>query len=153
MNKNKQFDWDVYFLGLAKEISKKSKDPSTKVGAVIVNNENRIVSTGYNGLAKKTKDTPERLNDRDAKIMLMIHGEMNAILFAKEDLTNCTVYTHPFAPCSNCASVIIQKGIRRVVYPKGDAELLKRWEKSLKLSEEVLKEAGIEMLEINMENK
>ena len=153
MDNNKQAEWDMYFLSLAREISKKSKDPSTKVGAVIVNNENRIVSTGYNGFPKKINDSDERLLDRDIKLMITIHGEMNAILFAKEDLTGCTVYTYPFAPCSNCASVIIQKGIKRAVFPIGDKDTLKRWEKSLNLSKELLIEAGVEMKEIKMEIK
>ncbi len=145
---NKQEKWDRYFLDLAREISKKSKDPSTKVGAVITDKNNRLISTGYNGLPQGVIDSPERLNDRDTKLLCIIHAEMNAILFSTEKLTDCTVYTFPFAPCSNCASALIQKGVKRAVFPKGDAATLERWKKSLTLGRELMSEAGVEMVEI-----
>lgn len=139
----------MYFLSLAREISKKSKDPSTKVGSVITKN-NRIIATGYNGLPKGIKDSQERLNNRDDKLLTVIHGEMNALLHSNEDLTNCTIYVFPFAPCSNCTSAIIQKGIKRVVHQKASPELLDRWKRSLELSYEFLDEAKVERVELEI---
>ncbi len=133
--------WDRRFLELAKYISSYSKDPSTKVGAVIVDKDGRsIVSTGYNGFAKGVKDTAERLNNRDIKYKIVCHAEMNAILFAKRDLTGCILYTYPFGCCSSCASYIIQTGISRVVFPKTDNP---RWTESIALSKKIWDESGL----------
>jgi dCMP deaminase len=138
IEKNKK--WDLRFLNLALEVSKWSKDPSTKVGAIIVDREDRIVSVGYNGFAKGVLDSEERLNNRDIKYKLVCHAEMNAILFAKRDLTDCILYTFPFGCCSNCASYVIQTGISRVVFPKTDNP---RWTESIALSKQIWDEAGI----------
>lgn len=110
----RQAKWDIRFLNLAKEISTWSKDPSTKVGAVITNGIN-IVSIGFNGLPQQMKDYDGILNDRTEKYKHIIHAEMNAILRAQYPLNNCTLYTYPFLPCTNCASMVIQSGINRVV--------------------------------------
>lgn len=133
--------WDQRFLELAKFISGWSKDPSTKVGAVIVDTDGRsIVSTGYNGFAKGVKDSDERLNDRELKYKMVCHGEMNAILFSKRDLTGCTLYTYPFGCCSSCASYVVQTGIKRVVFPKTTNE---RWLESINLSKKIFDEGKV----------
>jgi dCMP deaminase len=132
--------WDRYFLELAEFISRPSKDPSTKVGSVIVDSDRRIVSTGYNGFARGVIDSPERLNNRDIKYKLVIHAERNAIIFARQDLRGCTIYTWPFMPCAVCAGMIIQSGIARVVAPLNDAP---RWQEEFKLSKEQFEEANI----------
>jgi dCMP deaminase len=134
--------WDNWFLGLAQYISTASKDPSTKVGAVIVDSDRRVISVGYNGFAKGVKDTDERLNNRELKYKMIVHGEMNAIIFAERSLQGCTLYTYPFMPCSRCASMVIQAGITRVVAPKSDNP---RWIEDFKLSEEMFAEAGTEV--------
>ena len=108
-------DWDTRFLNLAEHISKWSKDPSTKVGAVIVDTNRRIVSTGYNGFPVGVMDSYDRLTDRDTKYEMIIHAEANAILFAHQRMNGMTLYTTPFQPCSRCASLIIQSGISRVI--------------------------------------
>ena len=108
-------DWDTRFLDLAEHISKWSKDPSTKVGAVIVDSQRRIVSTGYNGFSVGVMDSYDRLTDRDTKYEMIIHAEANAILFAHQRMNDMTLYTTPFQPCSRCASLIIQSGISRVI--------------------------------------
>jgi dCMP deaminase len=142
----KQEKWDIRFIELAKYISTYSKDPSTKIGAVIVDKDGRsIVSTGYNGFAKGVIDSQERLTNRDIKYKIVCHGEMNAILFAKRDLTDCTLYTWPFGPCSNCGSYIIQTGIKRVVFPKTTNE---RWIDSINLSKKIFEESGVKFNEI-----
>ena len=111
MDNNK---WDKRFLELAKHIAQWSKDPSTKVGAVIVDDQRRIISTGYNGFARGVLDIDERLSNRDQKLDMIVHGEINAIVFAREPLCGTTLYTWPFMPCSRCAAIVIQAGIKTV---------------------------------------
>ena len=135
--------WDTRFLGLAAHISSWSKDPSSQVGAVITDG-NRIVSLGYNGFAHGVHDTTERLTDRNRKLNLTIHAEENAMIFAKRDLSACTVYvTHP--PCPRCASKLIQEEIRRVVHITPSEDFLSRWADDLELSGEMYREAGVEV--------
>ncbi len=135
--------WDTRFLGLAAHISAWSKDPSSQVGAVITDG-NRIVSLGYNGFAAGVEDRQERLDSRDVKLNLTIHAEENAMIFAKRDLSGCTVYvTHP--PCPRCASKLIQEEFKRVVYIAPSDDFLSRWAEDLRLSSEMYREAGIEV--------
>jgi len=147
--------WDTRFLGLAAHISAWSKDPSSQVGAVITDG-NRIVSLGYNGFAAGVEDRSERLDDRAVKLNLTIHAEENAMIFAKRDLTGCTVYvTHP--PCPRCASKLIQEEFKRVVYIAPSEDFLSRWADDLRLSSEMYREAGVEVSryeldEINIDN-
>ena len=132
--------WDKRFLELAKLVGSWSKDPSTQVGAVIVDSENIIVSTGYNGFPKGIQDLEERLLDREQKYDIIIHAEANALLHAKRSVEGCTLYTWPFEPCSRCAGLIIQSGIKRVVSIINSD---KRWEKNFTLARQLFNEAGI----------
>lgn len=141
------FKWDIRFLDLAKLVSTWSKDPSTKIGAVITDRDNKIVSLGYNGFPKKLADD-DRLNDRETKYKIIIHGEMNAILSANRSLDECTLYTYPFMPCPRCTSMIIQTGIKRIVSYKNTNE---RWEEEFKLSLSLFKESQIEYTEYTNE--
>lgn len=134
--------WDNRFLDLAKHISSWSKDPSTKVGAVIVDENRRIVSVGYNGFSAGVHDFPERYENRDIKYEMIIHGEINAILFANRDLHGCTLYTWPFQPCSRCASIVVQKGISRVVAPINKSP---KWEKSFTLANDIFSESKVKL--------
>jgi len=140
--------WDRRFLDLAASIAQWSKDPSTKVGAVIVDEQLRIVSTGYNGFPQGVVDSPERYEDRDTKYRMVLHGEVNAILFAKRDLAGCTLYVHPFMPCARCTAIVIQAGIKRVVFPPASEAILSRWADDLELSKMMFAEAGVEMVEL-----
>ncbi len=106
--------WDVRFLELARHVAQWSKDPSTKCGAVIVDDTKRVVSMGFNGFARGTDDSPERYADRDYKLENVIHGEENAILQAGEDLHGYSIYSSAM-PCGSCAARIIQVGIQTVV--------------------------------------
>lgn len=106
--------WHHRFLDLAKLVASWSKDPSTQVGSVIVDKQNRIVSIGFNGFPKNIGDDT-RLNDRETKYNIVVHAECNAIMFANKPLAECTIYTYPFQPCSRCAGMIIQSGINKVV--------------------------------------
>ncbi len=141
--------WDYRFLDLAQFISQWSKDPSTKVGAVIADMDNRIVSVGFNGLPQRVRDLEERLIDREQKLKMVVHAEMNAILFAHRPLVNCTLYTWPMAPCSNCASFIAQSGVYRVVAPRHNID--SKWKDSIDLAMLTLNEAGILVQLIQME--
>lgn len=132
--------WDLRFLMLAKHISAWSKDPSTRVGAVIVDGQNRVISTGYNGFPRGIKDTAERLNDRDTKYSMVVHGEINALLFATQPLAGSTLYLWPFLSCSHCTAIIINAGIKRVVAPISTNP---RWAESIALSVQLYHEAGV----------
>jgi dCMP deaminase len=134
-------NWDHRFLVLAKLIGSWSKDPSTQVGAVIVDENNRIVSVGYNGFPQNIKDD-DRLYDRETKYKIVVHGEINAILFANRSITGCTLYTFPFEPCPRCAGLIIQSGIKRVVSLVNNID---RWEEDFKVTRQLFKEANIAM--------
>lgn len=134
--------WDNRFLDLAYFISKWSKDPSTKVGAVIVDNDRRIVSTGYNGFPIGVGDAAELYANRDYKYEHVVHGEMNAILFARRDLNYHTLYTVPFMPCSRCAAMIIQSGIMRVVAPYSNNP---RWKESFDRTIKLFTEGGVQL--------
>ena len=138
LNLNK---WDLRFLDLAKFVSTWSKDPSTQVGAVVADHENRVISIGYNGFPQNISDD-DRLENRDTKYKIIVHGEMNAILFANKSLEFCTLYTYPFMPCPRCASMIIQTGIYRVVSYNNIPE---RWKEEFALSQTLFQEADIEL--------
>lgn len=135
--------WDKRFIELAKHISEWSKDPSTKVGAVITDGSNRIISLGFNGFPQNVEDNPDHLANRELKLDLTIHAEMNAILFANQDLTNCTLYTYPLPPCIRCAVHVIQSGIKRVVSIQNDNS---KWKESCDRAAQVMKDAGIDVV-------
>ena len=136
------YKWDVRFLHLAEHIAAWSKDPSTKVGAVITDPNRRVVSLGYNGLPQGILDIPERMANRDLKYQLTVHAERNAILFAQRPLFGCTLYTWPFMSCSVCAAMVIQCGIVRHVAPDVDYP---GWEDSIKLARGLFAEAKIDL--------
>ena len=143
MSQSSKKKWDLRFLGLAEHVAQWSKDPSTKTGAVIVDEDHRVISVGFNGHAKNIVDTDERLYNRDLKYKLIIHAERNALLFAERSLKGCTLYVYPFAPCLACASMVIQSGIKRVVSPVIPPHLVERWGEELKMSTEIFMEAGV----------
>lgn len=120
--------WDIRFLNLAKHISTWSKDPSTKVGAVIVNDVRQVVGLGYNGFPRGVEDTEERYTDRSLKYPMTAHAELNAVLNATAHMKGCTIYTWPLFTCNDCAKVIIQAGIKRVVSVQNPN---KRWPSEL----------------------
>jgi dCMP deaminase len=111
--------WDQYFMGVAVLSSKRSKDPNTQVGACIVNPEKRIVGIGYNGFPYGCDDETfpwiNEGNFLETKYPYVVHAEPNAILNATTKLTNCTIYVSLF-PCHECVKLIIQSGIKEIVY-------------------------------------
>lgn len=139
--KRRRRKWDGTLLGWAQYISTASKDPSTKVGAIIADQNNRVTGMGYNGFAIGVKDTEKRLKDRCLKYSLVLHAETNALLSACKT-QECTIYVWPMPPCSQCMSQIIQSGIVRVVAP---AEYEERWRESVELGLRIAWEAGVEV--------
>lgn len=135
--------WDHWFLGLAEYVASASKDPSTKVGSVIVDSKRRIISLGYNGLPAGIEDTEERLSNRELKYKLIVHAERNALLFSNSKVEGCTIYTWPFMPCSSCSSLIIQAGISRVVSLNSENP---RWLEDFFLSTRLFNEASVDLV-------
>jgi dCMP deaminase len=120
MKRQEYLSWDEYFMGIAVLSAKRSKDPSTQVGACIVNKDKRILSMGYNGMPRCCSDDefPWDKNDNplDSKYLYVCHAELNAILNCdRGNVRDCIVYTTLF-PCNECAKAIIQSGISEVVY-------------------------------------
>ena len=135
--------WDDRFLSLALHIASWSKDPSTQVGAVIVDDQHRIIGTGYNGFPRGIRDDAERYENRELKYKMVVHAEVNAILNATGSVKGCTLYTWPLPTCADCAKIVIQSGIKRVV-SRYDVTKTTRWAESLKLASEMYREAGVE---------
>lgn len=135
--------WQRRFFDLAALVAAWSKDPSSQVGAVIVDDRKRIVSVGFNGLPIGVDDTEDRLNRREIKYELVVHAEANAILTAQRSVAGCTIYVHPYLPCSRCAGAIIQAGIKKVVVE--DRPIPERWRENFMLSKTILEEAGVEV--------
>ena len=129
--------WDKRFLELAEHVATWSKDRSTQVGAVIVDDQHRVVGVGFNGFPRGVTDD-FRLDDREVKYGIVVHGELNAILNAAFT-EGCTMYTS-LGPCSQCAAAIIQAGIARVVSPDTTHP---RFMDSIRLGREILEEAGV----------
>ncbi len=111
----KQREWDAYFMKIAETVALKSKDPSSKMGCVIVDQNKRVVSLGYNGMVQGADESKMTLSERPMKYYFAIHSEMNALIFAKRDLAGCTVYNR-VATCENCLKYCLQAGITRFVY-------------------------------------
>jgi dCMP deaminase len=134
--------WDQRMSDLAALVATWSKDPSTGVGAVIVDAKNRVVSLGYNGFPRCVPDSDEALLNRDEKLRRTIHAEENALLFAGRSVEGCTIYvTHP--PCARCAAKIIQSGIARVVAQISNELFMRRWEADMRSASDMFGEAGV----------
>lgn len=121
-----------------------SKDPSTKVGAVITEG-NRIISMGFNGYPHGVTDNPE--DPREIKYLKVLHGEENAILHARRDLAGCNIFATHF-PCPNCTAKIIQVGIKRIYIPEHDADYYERWKDKIAISMKMIKETGLEVITV-----
>jgi dCMP deaminase len=133
------WNWAV---GMARHVALLSKDPSTKVGAVIFDDKKRIVSAGYNGLPRGVHDSEDRLTNRDIKYKMILHAEINALSFATGPVEGSTLFcTHPC--CTQCAAQVIQRGVAHVCWPTPDVEFVRRWSNDMTLSMEMFMEAGV----------
>lgn len=141
--------WDEFYVAMAKFVSTRSKDPSTQTGAVIVRPDRSVAGVGYNGFPTGIEDTKERLENRNEKMRLIVHCEMNALISANEDVRGYTLYTYPFHSCNRCAVHMIQAGISRVVAPACPSDKVDRWQEELDRSIELFKEAGVEVDFVN----
>ena len=110
-----QAQWDDYFLKIAETVALKSKDPSSQMGCVIVDKNKRVVSVGFNGLIRGADESKMTLSERPMKYRFVIHSEMNALIYARQDLEGCTIYNR-VATCDNCLKHCLQAGIKRFVY-------------------------------------
>lgn len=133
--------WDRRFLELACTVGKWSKDPSTRVGAVIANTR-RVVSLGFNGFPAGVNDLDERYANRDVKYKMVVHAEANAIISAREPLSGCTLFVSA-PPCATCAGKIIQTGITKVFYVASSTDFHDRWKQDLDTASIMFQEAGV----------
>jgi dCMP deaminase len=133
--------WDKRWLEAAAFFAAWSKDPSTKVGAVIVRPDNTMASHGYNGFPRGVNDDPARYADRAQKYPRTVHAEVNAILSAHERVAGYTLYLTPLFPCAGCAGAVIQAGIKRVVVAGPQAPT--RWLQELEIGKEMFSEASV----------
>lgn len=139
-------NWNERFLALAAHIAGWSKDPSTRVGAVIVRPDRTIASVGYNGFARGVEDYPGRYADREAKLRCVVHAEANAILTAREPLHGYSIYVAAPWVCSGCTALIIQSGISHIVRFSG--EIPDRWKEDAGWSATQIAEARIRCEEV-----
>ena len=140
--------WEEYFMGLAHLSGLRSKDPNTQVGAVIVDENNRVVSIGYNGFPSGVSDDEFPWGREggvlDTKYAFVVHAELNAILNSQRSVRGCTLYVSLF-PCNECAKAIIQSGIRRIVY---ESDKYDGVDTNI-ASKRMLRAAGVELVRIS----
>lgn len=151
-------EWIKYMFNICESVSKKSKDPSTKVGCVITNSANSIISTGYNGFPIGVKDDINKSGidkryERPLKYMFTSHAEENAIALAARNgvkLEGSSLYVNRMVPCTRCTRLIIQSGIKNIfVYEDAPRSTLNRWEDEYGVSETMIKEAKIKLFIFN----
>ena len=135
--------WDVWFMKQVYLVAEKSKDPSTKFGAILVK-DNHIISSGFNGFPIGVNDSPERYNNRELKYKFVCHAEHNSVLSAARFGTSTlgtTLYTQTI-PCHDCAKAIIQGGISEIVIHSGwPAMIHSGWKESMEISNTMFKES------------
>ena len=144
----KILNWDEYFMSLAHLSAMRSKDPNTQVGACIVNDKNRVVGIGYNGMPYGCSDDEypwgREGEYHETKYAYVVHAELNAILNSTGSLDNCSIFVSLF-PCNECAKAIIQSGISEVVYESDKyAEDTK-----VKASKRMLQSAGVSLRQVD----
>lgn len=138
--------WDIRFIELARHLATWSKDPSTKVGCVVVGPDREIRSTGFNGFPRGIEDSDGRLDDRSQKYPLICHAEENAIMHAARigvALKGCVAYV-TWPPCTRCARSLVQAGVEEVAFP-ATSEIPERWREDFDISMGMLREAGVKV--------
>lgn len=145
-------DWHKRFILLARHVSTWSKDPSTRVGAVAVDQNRNVVSMGYNGFPMGILDSLDRLNDREIKYKYTVHAEKNVIYNAGRNgvsLAGASLYVWGLPICSECMKGIIQSGITNVYIPIVEGvPIPDKWKKSWQVSYEMCIDTGIKVTEV-----
>jgi dCMP deaminase len=139
---------ELKFLRLAETVATFSKDPSTKVGAVAIDDNFNVLTVGYNGFPRGVVDSEERLCNRELKYKLISHAEANVVAqsaYSGISLRGATVLVSSLFPCVDCAKLLAQAGVRRVIAPKIDND---RWKESNELARLIFHEAGVEIVEV-----
>lgn len=145
-------NWDKKFLSAAALVASWSHDPSTKVGCIIADDDHNQLSGGYNGFPRNIADD-HRLTDRETKLKLIVHAETNAVAAAARNghaLKGSTAYI-TLPPCAQCASLLIQAGVYRVLFLSGIKP--SKWEADWILAQGILAEAGIEFEEVGRDKQ
>lgn len=139
--------WCWYFLFEARLIATRSKDPSTKCGACIIDPATKdILSKGYNGFPPGVEDSRHRLDTREEKYALVRHAEDNAIWRARKyDLSNAVLFIWPAPPCVHCTTDIVRANIKHVFTPEPSQDYLSRWIDSYNRAREVMDESGVQL--------
>jgi len=142
-------EWNEYFLSIAETVKLKSKDQSTQIGAVIVGENNEVLSTGYNSFPRGLDDNLKERQERPEKYFYMVHAESNAIVNAARvgvSLKNSTIYLTCGIPCCECTKLIINAGIK-TIFCKNTIEDVKgsHWDESKKKSIEMINECNINL--------
>jgi len=147
---SKIISWDEYFMGLAHLSALRSKDPNTQVGACIVDENNKVVSIGYNGFPIGCSDSKYPWQREggflNTKYAYVVHAELNAILNSPRSVRGCTIYVSLF-PCNECAKAIIQSGIKKIIY---ESDKYDGTEGNI-ASKQMLKDANIELIHLPYE--
>lgn len=142
--------WDARFLEMAAFVSKWSKDPSTKAGAIIVRADRTVLSLGFNGFPRGMDDNPQRYENREEKYSRIIHCEINALIHARQAVPEgCTLYTWPFASCDRCIVQMLQAGIRRFVFPTATETKNARWGNAFEATKKYMEELGAVFVEVS----
>jgi dCMP deaminase len=146
--------WAARMLGIAHQIASWSKDRSTKVGAIITTEDGSPVSWGFNGMPMGINDNIESRHQRPEKYSWMCHAERNAMDLAPRPLDNCVMFV-TFSPCSSCCQSIIQRKIKTVVIDQAYTadKMPDRWQTDMKTGIEMLREAGVKILELESNKK
>lgn len=138
----------IKLLGAARALADISKDPSTKVGAIIVDNDGNILSAGFNGFPRNVTDSKVRYLDKKQKYPRIVHAEMNAIAIGARvgaRLLDSTLIVTALYPCTICARLIIQAGIKRIFAPKMSLDTNPLWLSEGQLSQSMFNEAKIKV--------
>jgi dCMP deaminase len=134
--------WDNRYLRLARHVSGWSKDPNAQVGAVLVDAQGRLCAVGYNGFPRQVEDSQERLQDQEMKLDMIIHAEANAITIAGRGAVDGEIFVYGKPVCAQCAGLIIQSGIKRVVAEAPIEGTTSKWDKRGLLAVKILRETN-----------
>ncbi|MGH7744298.1 MAG: endonuclease domain-containing protein [Candidatus Dormibacteria bacterium] len=149
LQKYGKVDWDHYHINIAKMVSTKSKDPSTKVGAVITRPDHTIAGTGFNGFPRGMEDKPEWLENRVEKYPRMIHAELNALLSCTDQHLKGYDCYGSFMPCDKCFVHLVNVGIKAFYFPKPTIDELTRWGEIFGRTQQYANDMKIPLIELS----